>query len=415
MTTNEAAKAKRLIKRLRDLSSDESGAQAYRNYADKVLQDVSGLEHVATLVLSHKNPGMAALRIIQHPRSAALAKMLFDEDEFNVLNQLVSVAYMAKMISLKPKRQRTNSDAKTYHYLAKLYKDGTKALCEKYGYGVSGKKAMKRQFGALRNYIENHENGFDDDGLFDEDADYGDSDLDLEDDPFASDDDDDDLFDEDDDRRNSVSELIEELRAHGFQIIPPKRPIGLPENYRPDTMPEVNFDFTGKATLEIISDRLLSICEGMQLVLNRIYGREVKLIDQPTNNLPLGQLSKLSTEELIRLYNTIGQSIGKSQTDSPLAFNIDQDDDDEGFGPPSETELRDATDLDDQLERLRQTGSLNVGVHMEGNHTPVEEEEPAEPELIPPPVLTDTGGTTDPSEEPREQSAAEMFNNAPKM
>lgn len=414
MTTNEAAKAKRLIKRLRDLSSDESGAQAYRNYADKVLQDVSGLEHVATLVLSHKNPGMAALRIIQHPRSAALAKMLFDEDEFNVLNQLVSVAYMAKMISLKPKRQRTNSDAKTYHYLAKLYKDGTKALCEKYGYGVSGKKAMKRQFGALRNYIENHENGFDDDGLFDEDADYGDSDLDLEDDPFASDDDDDDLFDEDDDRRNSVSELIEELRAHGFQIIPPKRPIGLPENYRPDTMPEVNFDFTGKATLEIISDRLLSICEGMQLVLNRIYGREVKLIDQPTNNLPLGQLSKLSTEELIRLYNTIGQSIGKSQTDSPLAFNIDQDDD-EGFGPPSETELRDATDLDDQLERLRQTGSLNVGVHMEGNHTPVEEEEPAEPELIPPPVLTDTGGTTDPSEEPREQSAAEMFNNAPKM
>ena len=415
MTTNEAAKAKRLIKRLRDLSSDESGAQAYRNYADKVLQDVSGLEHVATLVLSHKNPGMAALRIIQHPRSAALAKMLFDEDEFNVLNQLVSVAYMAKMISLKPKRQRTNSDAKTYHYLAKLYKDGTKALCEKYGYGVSGKKAMKRQFGALRNYIENHENGFDDDGLFDEDADYGDSDLDLEDDPFASDDDDDDLFDEDDDRRNSVSELIEELRAHGFQIIPPKRPIGLPENYRPDTMPEVNFDFTGKATLEIISDRLRSICEGMQVVLNRIYGREVKLIDQPTNNLPLGQLSKLSTEELIRLYNTIGQSIGKSQTDSPLAFNIDQDDDDEGFGPPSETELRDATDLDDQLERLRQTGSLNVGVHMEGNHTPVEEEEPAEPELIPPPVLTDTGGTTDPSEEPREQSAAEMFNNAPKM
>lgn len=411
MTTNEAAKAKRLIKRLRDLSSDESGAQAYRNYADKVLQDVSGLEHVATLVLSHKNPGMAALRIIQHPRSAALAKMLFDEDEFNVLNQLVSVAYMAKMISLKPKRQRTNSDAKTYHYLAKLYKDGTKALCEKYGYGVSGKKAMKRQFGALRNYIENHENGFDDDGLFDEDADYGDSDLDLEDDPFASDDD---LFDEDDDHRNSVSELIEELRAHGFQIIPPKRPIGLPENYRPDTMPEVNFDFTGKATLEIISDRLLSICEGMQLVLNRIYGREVKLIDQPTNNLPLGQLSKLSTEELIRLYNTIGQSIGKPQTDSPLAFNIDQDDDDEGFGPPSETELRDATDLDDQLERLRQTGSLNVGVHMEGNHTPVEEEEPAEPELIPPPVLTDTGGTTDPSEEPREQSAAEMFNNAPK-
>lgn len=414
MTTNEAAKAKRLIKRLRDLSSDESGAQAYRNYADKVLQDVSGLEHVATLVLSHKNPGMAALRIIQHPRSAALAKMLFDEDEFNVLNQLVSVAYMAKMISLKPKRQRTNSDAKTYHYLAKLYKDGTKALCEKYGYGVSGKKAMKRQFGALRNYIENHENGFDDDGLFDEDTDYGDSDLDLEDDPFASDDDDDDLFDEDDDRRNSVSELIEELRAHGFQIIPPKRPIGLPENYRPDTMPEVNFDFTGKATLEIISDRLLSICEGMQLVLNRIYGCEVKLIDQPTNNLPLRQLSKLSTEELIRLYNTIGQSIGKPQTDSPLAFNIDQDDDDEGFGPPSETELRDATDLDDQLEHLRQTGSLNVGVHMEGNHTPVEEEEPAEPEMIPPPVLTDTGGTTDPSEEPREQSAAEMFNNAPK-
>ncbi|MCM1214116.1 MAG: hypothetical protein NC548_06300 [Lachnospiraceae bacterium] len=422
MNHNDALLAKRFVKRLSDLATDESGTQAYRNYADKLLQDISGLEHVATIVLSHKTPGVAALRLINHPRSKALAKMLFNEQDVKVLDELVIMAYMAKQIALKGKRQVTKDDVKTYKYLAKAYKKAVNALKEKYGYDVSTKKHVKERFSAVRGLI----NGDDDFG-FDEDLFDDDDELDLDLDGDDSDDGFDDMFGDEEsnaDNRIPVDELLEELRQHGYKIIPPAQPAGLPKNYNPMAMPEVNFDFTGKATLEIISDRLLAIAEGLQLVLNRIYGREIKLIDQPQEQqaMDLGgiDLRKLTPKQMIYLYNMLGRAFGGDS--SPLDFDPDDDDPDDGdFGPPGPG-VR-STDLDSQLEALRQGMNsadpkvINIGMHVESTTSVTEEptdsadEKTEEPPPPPAPDLVDN--TDEEPETPSEKkgpTVADQFN-----
>jgi len=414
MNPTDAGMAKRFVKQLNDLSMDETGAQSYRNYADKLLQDISGLEHVATIVLSHRNPGMAAVRLIQHPRSQGLAKMLLNDSDFKILNQLVSIAYMAKQIALKGKRQVTKDDAKTYRYLAKLYKKAVKTLKEKYGYNLSSKHHVKDQFASVRNFINNSDDEFEfDDDFFDDETDelsFGDDDDDG-DDGF-------DIFDEDDDRRIPVDELIAELRQNGYQVIPPAQPAGLPKNYNPLGMPEVNFDFSGKATLEIISDRLLTIAEGLQLVLNRIYGREVNFIDHPrpvaAGNIMGVDISKLSAQQLIQLYNMLGQSLGKSQ--NPMDFDPSNDDDDDEYGAPSTTGVP-AVDLDAQLDALRSgldgdSPPITAEMHVvSGAPAPDESpDDPAEDPVEPPPVLTDTEGVTSDGEPERPRSVADEFN-----
>ena len=279
MTTRELILAQKFLKLITDLATDSDGSIGYRKYADKVLEDITGLQGVVTKVLSAEVPTQAASRVINHPYSHNILIMLMDEDDFNALNELSVVAHEAYVLSMTTRKNRTKQTQKAYNYLLHLYRDGIEALREKYKYSQSIKKRFKSQFDGLSKYLDrpnygNHTGHYYTD---DDDDDYDDYLYD------ADEDDDDDDVDETDYRRfqkrpmsRDMEEILRTIRSDEDERVDYERN-NLRSNPRYDAerFRDTDYDFSGKAALERISDKMETMVEGMQLMLNRMYGKDV--------------------------------------------------------------------------------------------------------------------------------------------
>lgn len=310
MRPKESMKAKKFLNRLINLASDTSGGMGYRVYADRLIQDVTGLENVVTKVLSTSNPVLAAYRLMDHPYSENLAELLLDPDDSIILADLVVVLYEATQLARTPKRKRNKKTLKAYRYLMDLYRTGIKKLQAKYKYDSSPKQVYKRRFEDLDRHLNRG---------------YNDYYYDLS---YRDDDDDDDLDDLDDDDEDLLEDDAEYQYNLNYERLPkpngatrPRRASRTPmsdnlddimsipaeyerdgddlsrdqiinrlansmrENpeYNPADTEDVNFDFSGKIAIQNISDKMESLVEGMQLILNRLYGRELTEVDEIPN------------------------------------------------------------------------------------------------------------------------------------
>lgn len=276
---------------------DAGGGMGYRIYADKVLYDISGLDKVATKIMASKNPNLAAARFIEHPISRNLARIFYDNDchaALQALNDLVVCAYQAAQISMKPKRKITSDDQRAWTYLRKLYKNGINAIRENYGYDRSAKNMYKEQFADLRNYSKGY-GGYG--GHFlpimdDDDEDEDDLDL-FDEDPRATmqsiqkrtpmvpvDDDSlygtalEDLMDDDEDDLEVPSS--QQIAKESARIKRLREELQHSQQYDANKTEDLDYDFSGKVTLETISDRMESVVEGLELIISRLYGRPMQ-------------------------------------------------------------------------------------------------------------------------------------------
>lgn len=358
MNSNDIRQCRRFIMSLQALIRDANGGLGYRQYADKVIEDISGLTKFTTKILASSNPLLAAQRIMTHPASKDLARIFYDpscQRTYQALNDLVVCYYQAAQLALKPKRERTDRDIRAWKYLRKLYRNGVDTIRENYGYNRSAKKMYKEQFSDLRNYTRGSTHSS---LLFN---------LDSDDDEDFDDDD-----EETDDNLMIPRSLIGESGASGvlsqkdLELL--RRFQGEDDDDDEDDLPiaptrssrnlsdlsslrDIDYDFSGKATLELIADRLATVTEGMQLILNRIYGQSVTIPtedeepaaddgdDSDTEDilhegmlrsvpqdvrdgsskdragirrLLQGDFSDLSRSECIKLFNTLGNELAQT-------------------------------------------------------------------------------------------------------
>lgn len=447
MTRSDIAQARRFCENMKGLMMDASGGLGYRPYADKVLYDITGLDKVGTKILASKNPYLAANRFSSHPISKNLARIFWDEDcskALQALNDLVVCAYQAAQISTKPRKSITRDDQRAWEYLRKLYSNGIRTIRENYGYDQSSKNRFKEQFADLRDYSKGR-GGYGGSLLpiFDDDEDEEDSDL-FETDPNLAirgirkptpivPADDDALFgldlngddDEDDDGDEDDSLPLDPRKAAAMaRILRLQDDLRENPTYSPEKVRNVDYDFTGKATLETIADRMESLLEGIELIVSRMYGREmteltphpeageepesddeegfiqppaeVKPSEEPAKvvmpeqffqRMLAGDFSMLTTTECIKIYNSL--------SDQLTALANDRVQYDAGHIKPVGDSSDDAVE-DEVVPGMQQPLMVEVGG------------DPGEPEELETP--TESTAQEPDSEVSAEPSAADLFN-----
>ena len=289
-STNNAMviRSRRIIANLRNLITDENGREIYTPYADQIFQYLTGRQNLVSRVLGSVHPVQSAAELMRNPRTRKLAIILSEDDDntLDVLYCMVVCLYRMNVMSQLPKKKVTKEVAKLFASYRKMVAKGLKRMRSSLGYGESEKDFAKEEMAPLYNYAKRRSRG----SSF-----------------FVLDDDDDELFDDEDDEDEDLTDQVLRMRREKASTILDDSGLALsadeigidPEIEEPirqaHKMPrEVNYDFTGKATLDVIADRLEAILESNQLIINRLYGRKIESDD---NDLPSGQFPLADPDE----------------------------------------------------------------------------------------------------------------------
>ena len=136
-----------------EVADDETGNSSYRKYFDKVLKDIFGIDGIITTFMMSLNQFKAIHQMMNNPELKPFCQMMLREEDVKILHDMVRVAYDAAQIALKPKKRVSSGDIKAYRYLTKLYTEGIKTLCKKYGQGKSEKKKYKDKYSSLSSML----------------------------------------------------------------------------------------------------------------------------------------------------------------------------------------------------------------------------------------------------------------------
>ena len=176
-----------------EVADDETGNSSYRKYFDKVLKDIFGIDGIITTFMMSRNQFKAIHQMMNNPDLKPFCQMMLREEDVKILHDMVRVAYDAAQIALKPKKTVSSGDIKAYRYLTKLYTEGIKTLCKKYGQGKSEKKKYKDKYSSLSSMLGKRTNPsynlslmdelYEDDdpsNIFEDEDDEDDSQFDME-------------------------------------------------------------------------------------------------------------------------------------------------------------------------------------------------------------------------------------------
>ena len=278
--------SRRLVRTLRNLISDNMGQDTYTPYADRILEYITGVPYMASRVLGAANPMSEAAKFIRSEATRDFAMVLCGENEaaLNGLYSAVVCLYQMDQISHISKKHLTKDDIKAYKIYRKSAKAIIRKLCDDYSTAKSQKALAKSIVADGMEYV----NRLNYSTLFDlEDDEDDDDEFDLEDD----DEDDGDIDRILRDRRRAVT--TGDFDGDDSQLALSADEIGIEPQFgraRRDAVklpPDIDYDFSGKATLDVIADRLEAILETNQIIINRLYGRELRVDEKAESDEPL--------------------------------------------------------------------------------------------------------------------------------